>query len=204
MTGDRGAATRRRLLDEAIRLFGQKGFAGTSLDAVATAGGVRKQTLLYYFPTKEALLDACVMETSERVAAELTEALTRADQGPAKAEAVVRALFRLAEEWPEFANFVREASRLGPETIQRFAAVLEPLRVRALLYLEAGMDDGAIRKQDPALLLFTLYTAVVGSITEAGVLRAVAGPQKGRLALKRREREVLAFVRAALAPRADA
>jgi hypothetical protein len=32
----------------------------------------------------------------------------------------------------------------------------------------------------------------------------VAGPQKGRLALKRREREVLAFVRAALAPRADA
>ena len=37
------------------------------------------------------------------------------------------------------------------------------------------MDEGEIRKQDPALLLFTLYTAVVGSLTEASVLRAVVG-----------------------------
>jgi hypothetical protein len=62
------------------------------------------------------------------------------------------------------------------------------------------MDAGQIRKQDPALLLFTLYTAVIGSITEAGVLRAVVGDDEGRTALKRREREVISFVRNALAP----
>ena len=79
--------------------------------------------------------------------------------------------------------------------------MLEPLRVRALLYLEAGMDEGRSAKQDPALLLFTLYTAVVGSIPRVGVLRAVAGPQKGRVALRRREREVLSFVRRRALPR---
>ena len=196
-----GSETRRRLLDGAIALFGTRGFAGTSLDAVAAEAGVRKQTLLYYFPTKEALLDACVVETSERVAEELTTALTGAEPGLAKAEAVVRTLFRLTERWPVFGQFVREAARLGPDVIERFASVLEPLRLRALGYLEAGMEEGTIRKQDPVLLLFTLYTAVVGSITEAGVLRAVAGPDRGRLALRRREEEVIAFVRSALATR---
>ena len=53
------------------------------------------------------------------------------------------------------------------------------------------------------MLLFTLYTAVVGSITEAGVLRAVVGEDRGRMALRRREEEVLAFVRSALAPVAE-
>lgn len=195
-----GEARRRELLAEAVRLFGRTGYQGTSLDAVAAAAGVRKQTLLYYFPTKEALLQACVVETSQRVAAALAEALDAESSESRKAEAVIRTLFRLAEEWPEFPQFIREASRLGPEVIERFAAVLEPLRLRALTFLARGMLDGNIRRQDPALLLFTLYTAVVGSITEAGVLRAVVGEDRSRMALHRREEEVVSFVRNALAP----
>ena len=62
------------------------------------------------------------------------------------------------------------------------------------------MDDGEIRKQDPAFLLFTLYTAVVGSLTEASVLNAVVGPSKSRASLRRREKEVVGFVRAAMQP----
>jgi len=92
---------------------------------------------------------------------------------------------------------------MSPEVIQRFARGLEPLRLRAIGFLQNGMSEGQIRRQDPALLLFTLYTAVVGSITEAGVLRAVVGEDKSRMALRRREQEVLSFVRSALAPATD-
>jgi TetR/AcrR family transcriptional regulator len=193
-----GQARRTRLLEEAIRRFGKQGYQATSLDAVAAAVGVRKQTLLYYFPTKDALLQACVTEVSRRVAEALTTALQVETSPARKADAVIHTLFDLAGEWPEFASFVREASRLGPEVIQEFAGVMEPLRRRALIFLERGMKKGQIRRQDPALLLFTLYTAVVGSITEAGVLRAVVGEDKSRTALRRREREVRTFVRNAL------
>jgi TetR/AcrR family transcriptional regulator len=195
-----GEARRRKLLEEAIRLFGQKGYEGTSLDAVASAAGVRKQTLLYYFPTKEALLESCVMETSQRVAFALADALDAETSTSKKAETVIHTLFTLAGEWPEFGQFVREASRLGPDVVQRFASVLEPLRLRALAFLANGMLEGQIRRQDPALLLFTLYTAVIGSITEAGVLRAVVGEDRSRTALHAREEEVLTFVRNALIP----
>ena len=199
-----GEARRRRLIAEAIRLFGREGYLGTSLDAVASAAGVRKQTLLYYFQTKEALLEACIDETSQRIAAALSEALEAETSSSRKAEAVIHTLFRVAEEWPEFPNFVREASRLGPDMIERFAAALEPLRLRALAFLSRGMNEGEIRRQDPALLLFTLYTAVIGTITEAGVLRAVVGEDKSRTALHRREREVMEIVRNALTPAGEA
>jgi TetR/AcrR family transcriptional regulator len=193
-------STRDRLVAEAVRRFGKAGYEGASLDAVASAAGVRKQTLLYYFPTKEALLEACVGEVSAKVGTALAEALAAQESESEKAETVIRAVFRLAEQWPEFPQFIREAARMSPEVITRFAAGLEPLRQRALAFLQRGMSEGAIRRQDPALLLFTLYTAVVGSLTEAGVLRAVVGEDSSRTALRRREQEVLAFVRSAMAP----
>jgi AcrR family transcriptional regulator len=195
-----GQKRRHRLIEEAIRAFGREGYAGASLDAIASACGIRKQTLLYYFPTKEALLEACLTAAGVRLAEVLNEALAGKEAYWERTEAVIHAVFGLAEEWPEFPMFIREAGRLGPDAFERLTAVLDPLRRRAIRFLEAGMDEGKIRRQDPAFLLFTLYTAVVGSLTEASVLRAVVGETKSRASLHRRERDVVAFVRSALAP----
>jgi AcrR family transcriptional regulator len=195
-----GEKRRHELIEEAIRHFGADGYNGASLDDIASASGIRKQTLLYYFPTKEALLEACLAAAGQRLAEALTEALAGKETYWERAEAVIHAVFALAEQWPEFPMFVREAGRLGPEAFERFAAVLDPLRLRAIGFLETGMKEGEIRTQDPALLLFTLYTAVVGSLTEASVLRAVVGAGKGRASLRRREKEVVSFVHSALVP----
>jgi TetR/AcrR family transcriptional regulator len=195
-----GEERRSDLVDEAIRQFGRAGYASTSLDSVATAVGVRKQTLLYYFPTKEALLEECLAAAGRRLALEISTALEGKDAAEDRAAAVIHAVFGLAAEWPEFPMFIREAGRLGAEAFERFAGVLDPLRHRAIDFLQTGMERGEIRKQDPTLLLFTLYTAVVGSLTEASVLNAIVGAQKGRASLHRREREVVAFVRGALQP----
>ena len=193
-----GKERREQLIAEAIRLFGQRGYDAATLDAVAEAAGVRKQSLLYYFPTKEDLFDACVDELSARVARTLEQALERIEEDDDPIPRVIHAIFKLAQEAPEFPGFMREASWRGPNVVQRFAGVMDPLRKRALVFLERG--SGKFRKQDPILLLFTIYTAVVGSITKAGVLRAVGGGAGGRAALRKREEELIQFVRAALAP----
>jgi TetR/AcrR family transcriptional regulator len=199
-----GQERRSTIVEEAIRRFGQDGYKGASLDQIAQAVGVRKQTLLYYFPNKDALLEACLAAAGQRLASEIGGALEGKESYWDKAEAVIHAVFGLAADWPEFPMFVREAGRLGPDAFDRFAAVIDPLRERAVAFLQTGMDGGEIRKQDPALLLFTLYTAVVGALTEASVLHAVVGDDIGRSSLKKREIETLAFVRAALRPPATA
>jgi TetR/AcrR family transcriptional regulator len=195
-----GERRRTTIVEEAIRQFGREGYKGASLDHIAQAVGVRKQTLLYYFPTKDALLEACLSAAGDRLAQDIAHALEGQETYWDRAEAVLHAVFTLASEWPEFPMFVREAGRLGPDAFDRFAALIDPLRERAVGFLQTGMDDGEIRKQDPALLLFTLYTAVVGALSEASVLHAVVGDDEGRASLKRREIETLAFVRAALRP----
>jgi AcrR family transcriptional regulator len=94
-------STRERTLDAALASFSTRGYEATSLDALAAGLGVRKQTILYYFPSKEALLDAVI----DRGAAELSDALDGAVAGAgpgfAQVEAVVRSVFRLAGRRPE-------------------------------------------------------------------------------------------------------
>ncbi len=195
-----GEGRRTTIVEESIRQFGRDGYNGASLERIAQAVGVRKQTLLYYFPTKDDLLEACLAAAGQRAAEDIASAL----EGPAtpgeRAERVIHAVYSLAEEWPEFPMFIREAGRLGPTAFERFGAFLEPLRVSATEFLQTGMDAGLIRKQDPALLLFTLYTAVIGSLTEASVLSSFVGADDARSSLKRREAEVVELVRAALRP----
>ncbi|HYY07580.1 MAG TPA: helix-turn-helix domain-containing protein, partial [Actinomycetota bacterium] len=149
-----GAQRRSTLIEEAIRQFGREGYAGASLDDIAGAVGVRKQTLLYYFPTKDALLAACLQAAGIRLAEVIAQALEGKEGYWDRAEAVIHAVFDLAAAWPEFPMFVREAGRLGADGIERFTGALEPLRQRAIAFLKDGMDAGEIRKQDPALLLF--------------------------------------------------
>jgi TetR/AcrR family transcriptional regulator len=191
---------RRRLILEASRLFGSRGYDGTSLDDVAQADGIRKQTLLYYFPNKDSLFNACIDELAARLAATLRDGLEQPTMGWERAESVIRSIFRLAEEWPEFPLLAREATRHSPQVVERVAAHLEPLRRRAIVFLAREMREGRFRSQDPGLLLFTLYGAVVGSLTEAGVLRVVTGADSSANALRRREEELIEFVRRALVP----
>jgi AcrR family transcriptional regulator len=63
--------TRQRLLDEAMRLFAERGFRATTVGAIEAAAGLvpRRGALYKHFPSKEALLDAAVRAHLDRVAA---------------------------------------------------------------------------------------------------------------------------------------
>jgi AcrR family transcriptional regulator len=55
-----GERTRARTLDAAMHVIEERGATALSLNAVAERAGVSKGTLLYHFPTKEALVQAVV------------------------------------------------------------------------------------------------------------------------------------------------
>ena len=190
-------ATSDRILDGALASFGTRGYDASSLDAIAAELGVRKQTILYYFPTKEALLEAVIDRSAAELSAVLEDALVRAGKGWDRVEAVVRSVFRLALRRPELLGLLREVSRLGPPAATRLTDALDPLVQRARLFLEAEMDDGTMRRQDARLVLLSAYSAVIGVATEVEVLRAVGiDPTLRSLAVRRRE--LLGFLRSAL------
>src|SRR5690242_6886783 len=63
------------LLDAALKLFVEKGFAATRSEEVARAAGVSKGTLYLYFPSKEELLKAVIQHfLADQIAAGAQEA----------------------------------------------------------------------------------------------------------------------------------
>lgn len=191
--------TRERILDGALLSFGTRGYDGTSLDALAASVGFRKQTILHHFGSKEGLLDALIDRSAAELSATVEETLARAGGGFTRVEALVRAVFRLAARRPELLGLLREVSRLGPPAANRLTEALDPLVDRARVFLEAEMAHGAMRAQDPRLLLLSAYSTVMGVATEVEVLRAV-GIEPTARSLIRRRNELLAFLRAALVP----
>jgi AcrR family transcriptional regulator len=189
--------TRDRILDVALASFADRGYEATSLDALAAQLGVTKQTILYHFASKAALLDAVIDRSAAELAAALEAALASAGPGFSRVEAVVRSVFRLASRRPELLGLVREVSRLGPPAATRLTDALEPLVGRATSWLSTEMDTGAVRRQDPRLLLIAAYSSVIGMATEVEVLRAL-GDEPSARSLVRRRRELLAFLRSAL------
>ncbi len=200
--GVRAARTREtedRILSAALQSFGGRGFEATSLDQVATELGVTKQTILYHYPSKAALLDAVIDRASSDLVATFDAALVTAGPGWDRVETVVRSVFRLALRRPELLGLLREVSRLGPPAATRVADNLGVLVGRARAFLEAEMDAGNVRRSDPDLLLVSAYSTVIGVATEVEVLRAVGIEPTLRSTVRRRQ-ELLAFLRSALVP----
>ena len=179
--------TPERILDAALVEFGGRGYEATSLDALAASLGVRKQTILYWFPSKEAVLQAVIERSAGELAEAMQAALEGAGEGFERIEAVV----------PELLGLLRESARLGPPAATWMTVALDPLVQRASSFLEAEMDAGRMRRHDPRLLLLAIYSTVIGMVTEVEVLRAL-GEEPSARSLVRRRADVLALLRSAL------
>ena len=111
----------------------------------------------------------------------------RAPRRPSAADpltAVVDTAFRLGARRPELLELLREILRLGPPASTRLTAALDPLLKGAATVL-------------PERVVLTACAMVIGMATEVEVLRSL-GVEPDRAALRRRRRELLAFLQAAV------
>lgn len=89
------AAREREILDAAERIFGERGYQGTSMDDIAAEVGVSKPLIYQYYGSKDGLFLACL----SRLRAQLLEAVSDAVLAAADAEAAMYAGF---VAWFEF------------------------------------------------------------------------------------------------------
>ena len=158
--------TRRSLLDAATMVLGKDG--GASLSEVASVAGVGRTTLHRYFPTREDLIRALVVDALDHVA----QAITDAQPGDGS---VIEALQRVADavipEGPSLRFLHAEpAVYAAPEVMRRWYVALEPVAGA----VRRGQADGSIRPDLPV-------TWIVDSFAGA-ILTAWDSVDEGRLA----------------------
>lgn len=174
---ERREATRGAILAAAGRLFGDQGFAATSVDTIAARAGVAKGAVYHHFPTKEALFEAVLEAVSADLAAEVMAAARGAPDVLATLGAASRAYFA-ATARPATRRIVLED---GP-------AVLGWLRWRQIdlkhfedavpRVLGAAMDQGLIARQP----VEPLSRVLQGAMTEAAIAAASGGEGAAYLA----------------------
>jgi AcrR family transcriptional regulator len=73
------------VLDAAFELFIERGYEGTSMEAIANALGVTKPVVYACYPSKEELFKALLRREEERVLSEIAAALPDAPEGDLQA-----------------------------------------------------------------------------------------------------------------------
>jgi AcrR family transcriptional regulator len=93
-----GRATREQLIEVATRLFAERGYEDTSIEAVLTAAGVSRGALYHHFAGKDALFEAVVENIEDGIAASLATELTVAPDAVALVHAGALAWIDLAAD----------------------------------------------------------------------------------------------------------
>lgn len=166
---EKTARTRDAIIAAALQEFLEKGFADTTMEAVARRADVAKGTPYRYFPTKDALFEGVVRQ---RVAGALVE-VNAANRAPGE---TVFAFLRRT-----MVPAMRDVERKGRAAIARLVLtegarfpvlvdiyrreMFDPLLVELRALLQAARDEGELKSgvlvEHPDLLIAPIWYGIV-------------------------------------------
>lgn len=144
----RDPSRRRRILDVAKRLFIERGFRGTTLDAVAEAAGCAKGALYLEFADKESLLREVADETFAAIRERFAAQVVGIESPLARLRETLRFAFREYAAEPLFPRLLREDPELKALGVgQRADQIAAAQAQNAMLvgWVDEGIARGEIR-----------------------------------------------------------
>lgn len=200
----RGETRRAQILDAAMAVFLEHGYAGATVELVVQRAQASKATIYSFFGGKEGLFDALIDERAERILAGFTDV----ERATVNVRAALRhiaqrylqvamapeaiALYRLlVTEGPRYPELVRGVFRIGQDRV--VASLARALRTWA--------TRGLIRAVDPDRIAMQFLAAARGDLH----LRAMAGllPDDLEKAIERSADDAVETFWRALSPKAE-
>lgn len=194
--------TRELILREARACFADQGFEGTSLNDIAAGVGIRRPSLLHYFPSKEAIYRQILQDALAQWGTEIDAIRSTPTSGWELVDQVLGASFDFFRANPEIVRIVRREA-LAPKGHLDFdlGTALRPYFARSVRFFEQEMDAGRFRRHDAENLVVTGYGALLTYFSDHSMLAGLLDRDPyAEEALDARFTHLRAFVRAALEP----
>jgi len=170
--------TRRRdeIIDAAIQVILQKGFLETSMREIAAAAGVGKSTLYDYFPSKDEILIAYVVEEVERMTVQAQAIITQGLSATEKFKRIWRTQmeYMLANKLV-YLKISFEAQRLNQESQQRIQARRHAYQDMLCELVEEGIRNGEFRPVNPRLAIRGMFSVLTPTVFTS---RPTGSPQQ--------------------------
>ncbi len=161
---ERRAATTEAIVKSARQLFGERGFAVTTIDDIAEAAGVAKGAVYHHFATKEAVFEAVFDQVSHDLVLEVDRAARTEKDVLAAMVAGTQHYFAACAKEPVGQIILRDGPAvLGWERWREIDA--RHFGGKIPHALAAAMDAGLIARQP----VEPLARLLLGAVTEAAV-----------------------------------
>lgn len=161
------------VLDAALAVFGEKGFAATKVEDIARRAGVSKGTVYLYFASKEALMEGIVLRAVAPVAASAVEQMAGYEGDPRlPISMLLNRLCGLLSDPKNLAVpklFLREAMNF-PAIAQMYRRDVMEKVIPVLTQLVAkGVAQGVFRPVDPELTVRSIIGPVIAHLAMSEV-----------------------------------
>ncbi len=144
---------------EAERQFAQYGFEGASLEMIASAVGISRHSLLYYYPSKEALYRKVLDDVLDEWLARMAGIVSGADPQGAMRD-YIAAKLRYSRERPAGSQvFAREVMAGAPRFRDAIETRVLPALTADVQTFERWARERRIQKLDYRHLMFTIWAS---------------------------------------------
>ncbi|HEV2325055.1 MAG TPA: TetR family transcriptional regulator [Terracidiphilus sp.] len=137
-------ATRRRILDAALKVFRERGFEAATMREIAAAAGVAVGAAYYYFDSKDALVMAFYEQTQQEMAPELDRLLA----GSRTLEQRLRGIIGQKLEYfaPNRTLVAALSAHIDPgHPLSPFSAATARIRERDISFFVRAVEDSKLR-----------------------------------------------------------
>lgn len=145
------------ILDAALDVFSQHGYRGTTLDQIATASGLSKPNILYYFDGKEAIHVTLLNQLMET----WLDPMRQIDPKGEPLDELLRYVRRkvdMAFEYPrESRLFANEILQGAPRMSPHLQTELKPLVDTVVGVIDGWIGQGRIAQVDARHLIFSIW-----------------------------------------------
>jgi len=146
------------VLDRAVGLFAQRGFAGTSLKDVADAVGLSRSAIYYYFPSKDALLEELLAGVTVSAARILDNVEKRSDLAPIEkiGAAAHDLVMWVTERRLHFIAIDRSENELPPPILARHREAKRRVLGGMIRLIDEAVAAGEARAVDSRVTAFSI------------------------------------------------
>ena len=153
---------KRKILNAAIEVFAEKGFAGARMDEIALHAGINKAMLYYHIGHKEDLYSAVLLDVIGGAWKKISEKIEGGGTSEEKLAAITRGIAQAAKSTRHFPRLILREWAAGGVHLPK--AVLEELAgifqvVRGIL--EKGAREGSFRKVDPLMTHLCILASIM-------------------------------------------
>jgi AcrR family transcriptional regulator len=153
-------------LEAARTVFARQGYANTGVEDIAEQAGIGKGTLYLYFPSKEQIYLAALLEEARRLDAESRAAMAAADTWQEKLRAFVEVRLRYFDEHQDFMRIYmtefRSMCLLGKPVHAELYRLTEQCEAQLAQMFASAAGRGEIREIDPELAALTVSDMIRG------------------------------------------